>query len=219
MNASAATSGDYIGVLLAAGTGSRYLAATATNARDHAGHATPPHKLLATLPDGQAVAASAARTLRTALPHTLAVITAQPPDLERQLAGAGCEILLIPPKPSGMGVSLAAAARHLLSRQHTRPPAGCVVALADMPWLQADTVSQLLAHAAHDRIVVPVYHGQRGHPVVFGAQFFSELATMNGDTGAKSLLARHGVVAIECDDPGILRDIDVPADLYPSIDE
>ena len=202
---------------MAAGTGSRYLAATAANTRDHAGNGTAAHKLLATLPDGQRVAESAARTLRAAVSHTLAVITTQSPDLERQLTNVGCEILLIPPTPSGMGVSLAAAARHLLHHQSAHSQTGCVVALADMPWLRADTVPQLLAHAAHNRIVVPTYHGQRGHPVVFGAQFFPELAALDGDTGARSLLARHGAVAIECDDPGILRDIDVPADLHPCI--
>nr|WP_242697557.1 nucleotidyltransferase family protein [Bordetella petrii] len=193
--------------MLAAGEGLRYRAARRA-LRDAA------HKLLARLPDGRPVAQASASTLLAALPDTIAVVADRPPELPALLSRLGCSILKAPPAPRGMGVSLAAAARHLLARP---APAGqlpgCAVALADMPWLRADTLRLLLQQAASDRIIVPVCRGRRGHPVVFGGAFLPELAELDGDTGARALLERHGALEIECDDAGILHDIDTPQDL------
>lgn len=225
----------WVGILLAAGAGSRYLAAA------DGGASARHHKLLATLQDGRPVALASAQSLLSVVPETIAIVTDDPRALAAQLSDAGCEILQIPASPHGMGISLAAAARYLINRQTTpvsqngrhagsgvdacteagpdiaaAPAAtlsGCIVALADMPWIRPGTLTQLLAHAAPDRIVVPVYNGQRGHPVVFGADFLRELAGLTGDTGARAILARHGVVEIECDDAGVVRDVDTPADL------
>lgn len=206
-----AATDHYVGVLLAAGTGSRYRAAAT-----HSPHAGA-HKLLATLPDGRRVAQASAMTLLATLPTTLAVLgQAQTPvELSIALSALGCTIVHAPCTPVGMGVSLATAARYLLDRAATpTAPSGCVVALADMPWLRADTLTHLLSHAAPDRIVVPIFNGQRGHPVVFGARFLPELATLEGDTGARALLNRYGALEIECHDAGVVRDVDTPADLY-----
>jgi len=198
----------WVGVLLAAGEGARYLAAR----RALRGAA---NKLLACLPDGRPVAEASASTLLGALPDTIAVVAHRPPELPALLARLGCSILTAPPAPRGMGVSLAAAARHLLDRPAPGGQLpGCVVALADMPWLRPDTLRRLLDHAAGDRIVAPLYDGRRGHPVVFGGQYLAELAELDGDVGARALLARHGVLEIDCDDAGVLRDIDVPQDLH-----
>ena len=57
--------------------------------------------------------------------------------------------------------------------------------------------------------------GQRGHPVAFGGALGDELARLDGDEGARSLLARHAerLVAVPVGDPGIFRDVDTPSDL------
>lgn len=220
------TTHNAIGILLAAGEGSRYLEAAQNASRPHAADDTV-HKLLATLPDGRYVVASSAQTLLSVVPATMAIIGHQPAALSVLLSALGCQTVTVPESPRGMGVSLATAARRLIQRPGTggqRPglneqAAVCVVALADMPWVRADTLKRLLAHAARDRIVVPVHQGRRGHPVIFGAQFLPELAELSGDTGARTLLARHGVLEIECDDVGILRDVDVPADLFTHTQE
>ena len=53
------------------------------------------------------------------------------------------------------------------------------------------------------------------------ARFYSALAALSGDEGARQLLAARAssVQLIEVDDAGILRDIDVPADLSFPTDE
>jgi molybdenum cofactor cytidylyltransferase len=60
---------------------------------------------------------------------------------------------------------------------------------------------------------VPFYQGQRGHPVGFGAEHGEALRGLDGDTGARALLAANRVARLDLDDPGILRDVDTPDDL------
>jgi molybdenum cofactor cytidylyltransferase len=196
----------YVGILLAAGLGARFRASTP--------QLPQAHKLLATLPDGRTVAQASAITLLSAVSTTYAVVTDTPAELPVILKQHGCHIIPAPTAPRGMGISLAIAATYLLENViQATPITGCVVALADMPCVRPDTITALLRHAANDRIVVPTFHGKRGHPVVFGRAFLAELSKLEGDTGARSLLLRYGALEIECDDAGVLYDIDTPEDL------
>ncbi|MVW73179.1 MULTISPECIES: NTP transferase domain-containing protein [unclassified Bordetella] len=198
----------FVGILLAAGLGERFTAASTGRLP------TTTHKLLAAMPDGRRVAQASAQSLLRAVPQSVAVVAGRPAGLADLLAELGCELVHVADSPRGMGISLAAAAAHWIARHKDGLEiSACVVALADMPWVRTDTIRTLLDHAEATRIVVPVYQGRRGHPVVFGASYFSDLAELQGDAGAKALLQRYGVKEVECDDPGILRDIDVPGDL------
>lgn len=114
---------------------------------------------------------------------------------------------------AGMGSSLASAAA-------TVPPdtEAVVVGLADMPELASSTIAALVAAwrpLGPGGIVAPTFEGQRGHPVVFGAQYLPALRALAGDQGARELLRRHadavGLVAVT--DPGVRLDLDTPEDL------
>ncbi|HEY0962700.1 MAG TPA: nucleotidyltransferase family protein [Pseudomonadales bacterium] len=109
----------------------------------------------------------------------------------------------------GMGNSLAAA------MACTADWNGAVVALADMPFVRPVTCATIAARLTADTLVVPFHRGQRGNPVGIGSRYFSELATLRGDRGARELFERHAaaLVKLDVDDPGILRDIDTPAAL------
>ncbi len=93
---------------------------------------------------------------------------------------------------------------------------GWVIALADMPWIEAGTIGKVAAAVAQGApIAVPVVAGRRGHPVGFGAAFRDALTALGGDRGAKRLLEAHphAVREIVVADRGILRDVDTPEDL------
>ena len=64
-------------------------------------------------------------------------------------------------------------------------------------------------------VVVPVYNGQRGHPVGFARAFYPQLRALRGDAGARNVLINYAadVVEVPVPDPAILRDIDLPEDL------
>lgn len=183
-----------LGILLAAGLSRRFGA----------------DKLALALPDGVPVALQAARHLGTALPRILAVVHPGAQHLARLLMAEGIPVGICPDAAQGMGASLAWAVRQAADAD------AWVVALADMPWIQPRTIG--LVAAALDRpdaLVVPCHQGRRGHPVGFGRAYRQPLLDLGGDAGARSILAGHAaqVRELDCPDPGILADIDRPADL------
>lgn len=187
-----------VGVLLAAGTGSRFGGA----------------KLLATLPDGRPLATAAMTALAGGVDAVIAVVRSGDNALSSLLETTGAIVVPCADAADGMSASLACGVREV---QRRFPQArGAVIALADMPWLSSSTVQCIAASLRRGgRLAAPVYRGTRGHPVAIGAPFFAQLLTLSGDEGAKSLLVLHDaeLERIVVDDPGVLRDVDTPADL------
>jgi molybdenum cofactor cytidylyltransferase len=91
-----------------------------------------------------------------------------------------------------------------------------IIALADQPFLSPATVDSIIeAHARTGApIVVPVYHGGRGNPVLFDRSLFPQMLEVHGDVGAKSVVESHAdeVLEVAVDDAGIIFDIDTPDD-------
>ncbi|ALN20396.1 nucleotidyltransferase family protein [Ectopseudomonas mendocina] len=112
----------------------------------------------------------------------------------------------------GMGHSLAAGAERLLAESNADAVA---IFLADMPSIHRDSLETLIAQSSANTIALPSYQGKRGHPVLFGRDFWPQLTMLSGDAGAKPVLQQNpnAVRIVELDDPGVLQDIDTPADL------
>ncbi|MFV9656412.1 nucleotidyltransferase family protein [Pseudomonas sp. NY15366] len=124
----------------------------------------------------------------------------------------GVRVVQNPATTQGMGHSLAAGAERLLAESRADAVA---IFLADMPSIRRHSLEALMACAAPDRIVLPSHQGKRGHPVLFGRDFWPQLAALGGDAGARAVL-QHNAEAlhiVELNDPGVLQDIDTPADL------
>ena len=188
-----------IGILLAAGFSSRF------GAED---------KLLQPLPDGRLIAVAAAEHLIQAIPSCVAVVRAENKVLAEMLISRGFKLVFCDESKSEMADSLATAIR--FSASFAEADSGFVIALADMPYIKAETigaVGERLGEGA--AIVIPTYQGQRGHPVGFSAKFRHELESLQGDEGARSIVKRYAneVTLLTCEDAGILADIDTPADL------
>jgi molybdenum cofactor cytidylyltransferase len=172
------------------------------------------NKLLQALPAGAPdagtpIGLAAARHLLEALPESIAVVRPRAQRLGKMLRDAGCNTVVCKNASDGMGTSLAAGVRAASEAD------GWVVALADMPFLQPETV-RVIAKALSEgaAIAAPAYRGERGHPVGFARRFLDELSALHGDQGARLLLQRPDCVTLyEVDDPGVLRDIDRPSDL------
>ncbi|MBT2969955.1 MAG: nucleotidyltransferase family protein [Candidatus Thiodiazotropha sp. (ex Ctena orbiculata)] len=182
------------GILLAAGTGQRF----------------GRHKLLHPLPSGESMGVASARSLMAALPNCLAVIHPQDRQLAELFAGLGLSVVENSEAEQGMGRSLAAAVGA------SADAAGWVVALADMPWIAAETirsVARALQQGAS--MAAPAYRQRRGHPVGFARQWRAPLLALRGDVGARHLLAAHPdeLLLLPTDDPAVLLDIDREADL------
>lgn len=99
-----------------------------------------------------------------------------------------------------------------------------LVALADMPFLQPSTVHYILSavdNAAGVKALQTYYKGKAGHPKLLHRDLFDELCALQGDQGGFAVLkklAGSQLLSLEVDDPGVLRDVDVPADLQSTPD-
>jgi len=92
------------------------------------------------------------------------------------------------------------------------PPSwtAAIVCLGDMPFVKPQTLAALAREAGASAVVRPSYEGRPGNPVLWGRDYFSELAALRGDHGGRDLLKRHPPALLECGDPGIAIDIDTP---------
>jgi molybdenum cofactor cytidylyltransferase len=120
----------------------------------------------------------------------------------------GVNIVRSPDAGLGMGHSLAAGIRAL----QASPAAAVAILLGDMPWIAPETLRALVTMADAERIALPVHQGRRGHPVIIGRRFWPALLELEGDRGAKAVIADNAdcVDVFECSDAGVLRDADTP---------
>lgn len=182
------------GILLAAGAGVRFGG----------------RKLLYPLADGTPLGIASLRNLRAAVPRTIAVVRAGDRELLEALSAEGVPVLECADAALGMGHTLAAAVAHESSAQ------GWVVALGDMPYIAVETIGRIAEELVRGApIVVPVFGGQRGHPVGFSRAFGAQLMALRGDSGARAILAAHPaqIRQVEVSDPGVVEDIDTPPDV------
>ena len=121
------------------------------------------------------------------------------------------EVVTNPGCGEGLASSLRCGLEHLPEKTRV-----VLIALADKPLVKHETIRSLLEtfREAGARIAYPAYHGEQGHPVVFVVELVEEFLTLVGDSGGKSLFARHRdeVLAVPVEDPGVCLDIDTPED-------
>ena len=179
-------------VLLAAGAGSRFGGG----------------KLDAML-DGTRVGAQAWATLGYQPWRGTAIVVPEQVPLFAQETGAS--LLRNPLSGTGMASSLHCAVGFA---QDVGADA-LLIALADMPFLTADTLARLTAAHGGDAAAITATRypdGSDGAPSIFGRGCFDALLAITGDRGANAYLAGRDAVSVPVE-PAQLRDIDRPSDL------
>lgn len=103
---------------------------------------------------------------------------------------------------AGMGDSIACGVAATLDAE------GWLVLPADLPLISPNTL-QAVAHAlTKHQVVVPFHAAQRGHPVGFAPSCRTDLLNLQGDEGARAVVARHGFTRLAVDDEGTVLDVD-----------
>lgn len=154
---------------------------------------------------------AAARRLLAADCRLLAVVRPGAAKVSALLAGLPhTGVTECPDADLGMGHSLAWGVAR------SSDASGWLVALADMPFVEPASIHSVAQHLERGAsIAVPVCDGRRGHPVGFSRRWRQELLTLSGDRGGVSVVRRNPgcIEFVQCDDPGVLRDVDLPSDL------
>ncbi len=119
--------------------------------------------------------------------------------------------------------SLVAAIRDIQSRQSSAELDGILVHLVDHPYVNPILVDVMIDRFYESKklIVVPRYHGRRGHPVIFSRSLFSELQDTPLDQGAKAVVHAHqkDTLEIDTEDEGVTIDIDTPEEYRQFVKE
>ncbi len=91
-----------------------------------------------------------------------------------------------------------------------------IIVLGDQPAIRSDVIKKLAAayQPAHAEIVLPLFRGQRGHPLLVGVRHFSEILKRHDGIGLRGFLAAHAgeILELAVDDDGVTADMDYPAD-------
>jgi molybdenum cofactor cytidylyltransferase len=85
----------------------------------------------------------------------------------------------------------------------------------DCPAVQPETPAALLAKFERGlHFVIPRFDRRHGHPVLFDAGLTAEFLALGSGAAARDIVHRYiaSTRYVDVDDPGVLRDIDEPAD-------
>ena len=147
-----------------------------------------------------------ASLLQARLSPLLAVVSSTIADTVRRDCRLDEARLLVNPDPDSAPID---SLRLALGRVPDSP--GVVFFLVDQASLEPATVAAVAAALARTPVAVASYRGRPGHPTAFRRDVFARLLGPEANHGADKLvqeLRRQGqVLEVDCDDPGVVRNI------------
>ncbi len=168
-------------------------------------------KMLADFDGKPMIVATVENVLASGVDEVIVVTGHESEKVVAALGGMKVRRVHNPDFESGMASSLRVGVEAVKSAD------AAVIILGDMPRVPAAVIDRLIAAfnpTEHRSIVVPTHKGQFGNPVLWGSEHFELLTGMQGDKGARSLIAGLKSEATEIEaDAGVLMDADTPDDL------
>ncbi len=144
---------------------------------------------------------------RSQVEEIIVVVGHRAEEVVKSISGRPVKIAVNRQYEQGMSTSITAGLS--LASAKSR---GFMVVLGDQPFVDVEIIDALIqAFACHSNgIVVPVYEGKRGHPVVLSTKYKRELISLKGDVGARSIIADHkeDVFELPVNSRAIIDDID-----------
>jgi molybdenum cofactor cytidylyltransferase len=164
------------------------------------------NKLLADFHGRPLIAATLARLQESGVDEIIAVLGRDADDVAQHVP-AGVRTVFNREFAEGISTSIRAGVTAAAGSD------AVLIALGDMPLVSVQTVRRLIAAfnpTEHRSIIAPLYKGQFGNPVLWGAEHFPHLLTLSGDKGARSLIGalKSEAVELDVDDAGVLADAD-----------
>lgn len=170
----------------------------------------PTNKLLAEVNGAPLVARAVDAALASQAANVIVVTGHQGESVARALADRPVTFVHNPAFAEGLSSSLRAGLAAVPSESDA-----VVVCLGDMPRVASAVIDRLIAAYSPVEgraICIPTTHGKQGNPVLWDRAFFTEMAALTGDAGAKRLIGQHAdrLCEVPVDDAGILYDVDTP---------
>jgi CTP:molybdopterin cytidylyltransferase MocA len=180
------------GLILAAGAGTRFGAET---------------KQLAEL-RGKPLLQHAVDTMNAALERTVVVLGHDADAIRARIDFGGASVVICEDWAQGQGFSLRAGVAALADTADA-----VVITLGDQPFITPQVITAALEQLEGFDAVRAVYDGAPGHPVVLGPRVLAAVGELEGDAGARELLARFHVRTWEAGHLASATDIDTQEEL------
>jgi CTP:molybdopterin cytidylyltransferase MocA len=98
---------------------------------------------------------------------------------------------------------------------------GMILFLIDHPLISSALVDELIEtfYSSGKGIVLPVYEGRRGHPVIFSSVLYPDLMKAPLDTGARSVVWAHAgeVQVVQTNEEGCVLNLNDPGTLHRAL--
>ena len=168
------------------------------------------NKLIAEIGGKPLVRIAAEQALASHAAPVIVVTGHQREEVEAALAGLPVRLVHNPDYAEGLGTSLKVGVTAV-----PEDADGAIVCLGDMPQVDSKLIDKLIAAFDPERgalVVVPSIEGRRGNPVLWSRRFFNDLMAIQGDIGARHLIASYAeaVVEVPVDGAAALTDVDTP---------
>ena len=170
-------------------------------------------KMLADFQGQPLIRASVQNALSSSADEVIVVTGHRSDEVMAALAGLKLRFVHNPDFASGLSTSLRCGVQAIAGK------ADCVIVhLGDMPLVKGQVFDRLIAAfnpIEHRSVIVPTCKGAFGNPVLWGAEHFARLGGLDGDKGARNLIAemKSGTIEIDAGSDSVLRDVDTPGDL------
>jgi len=91
---------------------------------------------------------------------------------------------------------------------------GYLILLGDQPMVSEPLINRLISvfQKGGKGLLIPVFRGKRGHPVLIGSKYKNEIKILNPEIGLRELFLNHpdDIQEIEVESEDVLKDIDTP---------
>jgi molybdenum cofactor cytidylyltransferase len=169
-----------------------------------------PNKLLAEIDGKPLVRIAAEQALASRASPVIVVTGHQRKEVEAAVAGLDVKTVHNPDFGQGLGTSLKAGVAAVPVEND-----GAIICLADMPQVGSALIDKLIAAFDPENgalVVLPTLDGKRGNPVLWSRRFFPDLMAIEGDVGARHLIAGYAEAVTEVPVSGneAFFDVDTP---------
>lgn len=182
-------------IVLAAGRGSRFAGGV--------------HKLAQPLGPSTVLATTLVHAIASTLPVLVVTTEALAPIARLHVAAR--DIVVLPEVGSEPGLGMGRSIATGVAARADAP--GWLILPADMPLVRSTTMIAVAQALEQHPVAYAQFEGRRGHPVGFAAELYSELVRLDGDEGARRLVARYPSLGVDVDDSGTQIDLDTVDDL------
>ena len=160
---------------------------------------------------GQTIIGHIMDQVGAAVDHLYVVVSHRSDLVSRALEGKSVVVVTNPDPQGDMLSSVRTGLRSL--------PGNCqavLVALGDQPAIQVELIERMVStfEVGKRGIVVPVYNGKRGHPILFSSRYIAEISAGYDGVGLRGLLEAHPdqIDELPASSPSVLSDMDKPED-------